>query len=79
MFASDGGSIMRTYKDAKAMAKSLRDSMAARSYLLSHSACLEIVAKQFSFADWNASRYARRSMLTRLATPQACKIWPYLS
>jgi hypothetical protein len=53
MFASDGGSVMRTYKDAKAMAKSLRSSLAARSVLLSHSECLEIVAKQFGFADWN--------------------------
>ncbi len=44
---------MRTYKDAKAMAKSLRDSLAARGVLLSHSECLEIVAKQSGFADWN--------------------------
>lgn len=44
---------MRTYKDAKAMAKSLRDSLAARSVLLSHSECLEIVAKQFGSVDWN--------------------------
>jgi Glyoxalase superfamily protein/ClpX C4-type zinc finger len=44
---------MRTYKDAKAMAKSLRESLAARSVLLSHSECLEIVARQFGFADWN--------------------------
>jgi hypothetical protein len=44
---------MRTYKDAKAMAKSLRGALAARRVLLSHSACLEIVAKQFGFADWN--------------------------
>jgi hypothetical protein len=44
---------MRTYKDAKVMAKSLRDSLAARSVSLSHSGCLEIVAKQFGFADWN--------------------------
>jgi hypothetical protein len=44
---------MRTYKDAKTMAKSLRDSLAARSVLLSHSECLEIVAKQSGFADWN--------------------------
>jgi Glyoxalase superfamily protein/ClpX C4-type zinc finger len=44
---------MRTHKDAKAMAKSLRDSLAARSVSLSHSECLEIVAKQFGFADWN--------------------------
>ncbi len=44
---------MRTYIDAKAMAKSLRDSLAASRVLLSHSKCLEIVAKQFGFADWN--------------------------
>jgi hypothetical protein len=44
---------MRTYKDAKAMAKSLRDSLATRSVSLSHSECLEIVAQQFGFADWN--------------------------
>ena len=44
---------MRTYKDAKAMAKSLRDSLAARSVLLSHGECLEVVARQFGFADWN--------------------------
>lgn len=44
---------MRTYKDAKAMAKSLRESLAARSVALSHSASLEVVAKQLGFADWN--------------------------
>jgi hypothetical protein len=44
---------MRSYKDAKTMAKSLRASLAARSVLLSHGVCLEIVAKQFGFADWN--------------------------
>ena len=44
---------MRTYIDAKAMAKSLRNSLAASRVLLSHSKCLEIVAKQFGFADWN--------------------------
>jgi hypothetical protein len=44
---------VRTYEDPKAMAKSLRDSLAARGVLLSHSECLEIVAKQSGFADWN--------------------------
>lgn len=44
---------MRTYKNTKAMAKSLRDSLAARGVSLSHSECLEIVAKQSGFADWN--------------------------
>lgn len=44
---------MRTYTDAKAIAKSLRGCLAARSVALSHAECLEIVAKQFGFADWN--------------------------
>jgi len=44
---------VRTYQDAKAMAKSLRSCLAAQSVVLSHSQCLEIVAKQFGFADWN--------------------------
>jgi hypothetical protein len=60
---------MRTYKDAKAMAKSLRDSLAARSVLLSHSECLEIVAKQSGFADWNtlsATLHAESGQPSRL-------------
>lgn len=44
---------MRTYLQAKAMAKSLRDELAARRVSLSHGECLDIVAKQFGFADWN--------------------------
>jgi ATP-dependent Lon protease len=44
---------MRTYKDAKAMAKSLRELLAIRNVSVSHSDCLEIVAQQFGFADWN--------------------------
>jgi hypothetical protein len=44
---------MRTYKEAKAMAKSLRESLTARNVLLSHSECLEIVARLAGFADWN--------------------------
>lgn len=44
---------MPTQKSAKTMAKSLRDALAGRNVSLSHSACLEIVARQFGFADWN--------------------------
>ena len=44
---------MRTHRATKAMAKSLRGSLAARNVLLSHGECLEIVAKQLGFADWN--------------------------
>ena len=55
---------MRTYQDAKAIAKSLRDFLAARNVSLSHSECLEIVAQQFGFADWN-------TLAAKLTTPTA--------
>ena len=44
---------MRTFLDAKAMAKSLRASLSERQVALSHSECLEIVAQQFALDDWN--------------------------
>jgi Glyoxalase superfamily protein/ClpX C4-type zinc finger len=44
---------MFTQKNAKTMAKSLRDSLVDRNVSLSHSTCLEIVARQFGFDDWN--------------------------
>jgi hypothetical protein len=44
---------MFTQTIAKTMAKSLRDSLVRRNVSLSHSACLEIVARQFGFVDWN--------------------------
>lgn len=44
---------MRTYMQAKAMAKSLRESLAAKSVSLSHGECLEVVAQQFGFGNWN--------------------------
>lgn len=62
---------MRTYKDAKAMAKFIRDSLAARSILLSHSECLEIVAKQFGFSDWNTLAAKVNVESGRLAHPEA--------
>jgi catechol 2,3-dioxygenase-like lactoylglutathione lyase family enzyme len=44
---------MRTPLEAKAMAKSLRAALAAKNVTLSHGECLEIVAKQFGFSEWN--------------------------
>lgn len=44
---------MRNFRDAKLMAKSLREAMAARQVPLSHSETLEIVARQFGYDDWN--------------------------
>jgi catechol 2,3-dioxygenase-like lactoylglutathione lyase family enzyme len=44
---------MRTYLQAKAMAKSLRESLAEKKVSLAHSECLEIIARQFGFGNWN--------------------------
>jgi hypothetical protein len=58
---------MRTYQDAKVMAKSLRDFLAAKNVSLSHSECLEIVAQQSGFADWNT---LAAKLITRTAVPE---------
>jgi hypothetical protein len=44
---------MRDYRDAKAMAKAMRDDLATRNIAISHSEALEVVAKQFGFQTWN--------------------------
>jgi uncharacterized glyoxalase superfamily protein PhnB len=44
---------MRTFRDAKAMAKSLRNALGQKQIDLSHSECLEIVAQQFALENWN--------------------------
>lgn len=44
---------MRDFRDAKAMAQTLRDALKARSVSLTHSESLEIVARTLGFHDWN--------------------------
>ena len=46
---------MNASRDPKSMAKSLRVVLAQRQIVLSHSECLEIVARQLGFADWNTA------------------------
>ncbi|MEX2741529.1 glyoxalase superfamily protein [Rhizobium mongolense] len=44
---------MRDFRDAKLMAKALRQALAGREITLTHSETLEIVARQFGFDQWN--------------------------
>ena len=44
---------MLAYRDAKTMAKAMREALAARNLTISHSEALEIVARQFGLATWN--------------------------
>lgn len=44
---------MHSFLDAKAMARLLRTALAERRIDVSHSDCLELVARQFGLANWN--------------------------
>jgi len=44
---------MRDFRDAKAMAQTLRSSLSAKAINISHSESLELVSKMFGSADWN--------------------------
>jgi hypothetical protein len=52
---------MRDFRDAKAMAKTLRAALAARDVKLSISESLELIAKTFGVADWNTLAAAIRT------------------
>jgi len=44
---------MRDFRDAKAMAQTLREALNAKSVSLTHSESLELIAKLLGFHDWN--------------------------
>ncbi|HEY4029860.1 MAG TPA: glyoxalase superfamily protein [Caulobacteraceae bacterium] len=44
---------MRDFRDAKAMAHTLRESLAAKALSISHSESLELVSRMLGAADWN--------------------------
>jgi ATP-dependent Lon protease len=44
---------MRNFRDAKAMAQSLREVMSAKQISLAHGEALEMVSTMLGFADWN--------------------------
>jgi hypothetical protein len=44
---------MRDYRDSKAMAHSLREALSHKAIAVSHSECLELIAKSFGVDTWN--------------------------
>jgi hypothetical protein len=44
---------MRDFRDAKAMAHSLRQALTAKAVSITHSESLELIAKAFGFDNWN--------------------------
>jgi hypothetical protein len=44
---------VRDFRDAKAMAHTLRDALKAKAIQTSHSECLELIANAFGYENWN--------------------------
>jgi hypothetical protein len=75
-FAATEGTDMRDFRDAKLMAKAMREALAARNLEISHSEALEIVARQFGVETWNvlSSKIETKPPETGIAFEQAVPI-----
>ncbi|MBX2806520.1 MAG: LON peptidase substrate-binding domain-containing protein [Hyphomicrobiales bacterium] len=60
---------MRDFRDAKVMAQTLREALAARSVSLTHGESLELVAKILGFRDWNTLSARIQSQSAPAAAP----------
>lgn len=62
---------MLDFPAPKTMAKALRSALAERDIALSHAQCLDLVAKQLGFTDWNvlAARLERAGSRETLSMP----------
>jgi len=60
---------MRDFRDAKAMAQTLRDVLKTKSITVSHSESLELIAKTLGFHDWNVLSAAIQATGTVPAKP----------
>lgn len=67
---------MRDFRDAKAMARTLRTAMAAKGVRLSQAEALELVAKLLGERDWNTLAAAIRAASKPAAPPPAPPISP---
>jgi ATP-dependent Lon protease len=58
---------MRDFRDAKAMAQTLREALKSKSVSISHSESLELIARSFGLPDWN---YLAAKIQASEAAPQ---------
>jgi ATP-dependent Lon protease len=65
---------MRDFRDAKAMAQTLRESLTTKAVTISHSESLELVSRMLGVADWNTLsallQASRRDVMPAVARPQ---------
>jgi uncharacterized protein len=65
---------MRDYRDAKAMAQTLRDALKQKSVSLTHSESLELIAKILGLHDWNVLSAKIQSDIQSEANPTPIRI-----
>jgi Glyoxalase superfamily protein len=70
---------MRDFRDAKAMAQTLRDELKAKGVSLTHGDNLERVAKVIGFHDWNTLAAKIQSETRRLSPRRGRRSEPLLS
>jgi hypothetical protein len=52
-FADEEVALMRDFRDAKVMARALRDALKAKAVETTHAEALELIAKAFGYDNWN--------------------------
>jgi transcription antitermination factor NusG len=52
-FANEEVAVMRDFRDAKTMARALREALKAKAIEITHAEALELIAKAFSYDNWN--------------------------
>jgi len=60
---------MRDFRDAKAMAHSLRHALKAKAVDTTHSECLELIAKAFGYENWNVLSAKLEAAEPRIGAP----------
>jgi Glyoxalase superfamily protein len=62
---------VRDFRDAKAMARVLRDALKAKAVEITHSESLEMIAKAFGCANWNILSARIDAAESRAVSPAA--------
>jgi hypothetical protein len=52
-FADEEVDLMRDFRDAKVMARAMREALKARAVDITHAEGLELIAKAFGYENWN--------------------------
>lgn len=70
---------MRTYRDAKRMARNLASSLREKNFDVSHGESLDIVARQFGLSDWNTlSARLKQAEMSDARRTQALQAWDFV-